>query len=100
VDESKVFQRWQAPELASMFRGAGLAQVETNLLEIPTEFANFADFWTPFVGGSGPAPSYVASLDPEQREVLRARLEQRVPVTSDGRIRLRARALVARGIAN
>src|SRR5882757_7496391 len=37
--------------------------VDTASLEIPIAFANFEDYWMPFLRGTGPALSYVASLD-------------------------------------
>jgi len=99
LDESRRFGSWQAPALGSLFGAAGLLQVETDVLEIPTDFADFADFWSPFLGGSGPAPTYVASLASQQRERLRTRLHARLCPAGDSRIRLRARACVVRGVS-
>jgi len=70
--------------------------VETDLLDIPTDFA---DYWTPFLRGTGPAPSYDVSLDPMSRELLRERLRRRLRPGSDGRIKLRARARAVRGLS-
>ena len=100
LDEGRRFPLCRPPALASLFRAAGLAQVETHLLEIPTDFATFDDYWTPFLRGTGPAPSYVASLEPPSRELLRERLSRRLHAGSDGRIRLRARAWAVRGVSN
>ena len=97
LDEGKRFPLCEAGALASLFRRGGLAQVETRALEIPTEFQTFDDYWMPFLRGTGPAPSYVASLNGPSRERLRERLERRLPVGSDGRILLRARAWAVRG---
>jgi SAM-dependent methyltransferase len=99
TDETRRFASWQAAMLASLFDAAALTHVETGVLEITTEFADFDDYWRPFLAGTGPAPSYVASLDATRREQLRARLERRLAASSDGRIRLRARALAVRGSA-
>jgi SAM-dependent methyltransferase len=95
-DESRRFASWQLSSLGEPFAAAGLAHVETGMLEIPIELADFDDYWKPFLAGTGPAPAYVAALDPQRREELRARLERRLPASSDGRIRLRARALAVR----
>jgi SAM-dependent methyltransferase len=99
LHEGKRFPLCQAPALTSLFRRGGLAQVETRALEIPTAFQTFDDYWMPFLRGTGPAPSYMASLDGPSRERLRERLERRLPVESDGRIPLRARAWAVRGIS-
>lgn len=97
VDESRRFGSWDLPAMESLFGAAGFADVETAVLEIPTEFSSFENYWKPFLGRSGPAPSYVASLDPAQRELLRARLERRLSAGEGRHVRLRARALATRG---
>src|SRR4029453_6961310 len=63
LDEGQRFPLCRASALASLFQEAGLAAGGTDTLEIPTDFASFDDYWTPFLRGTGPAPSYVASLD-------------------------------------
>jgi trans-aconitate methyltransferase len=87
-----------APEpLASAFSAAGLDAVEVRSIEVPTVFADFDDFWRPFLGGTGTAPAYVGSLTESARQALRDRLHASVPGEPDGTIRLRARAWAARG---
>jgi hypothetical protein len=100
LDEGRRFPLCQPEALGALLRATGLAQVETHALEIPTDFASLDDYWAPFLRGTGPAPSYVASLAPEGREALKDQLRRRLPVGSDGRIRLRARAWAARGVAD
>lgn len=97
LDEGRRFPLCREPELATLFRAAGLSDVRTAELQIPTDFAGFEDYWSPFLRGTGPAPSYVASLDEPARTSLRARLQQRLPVGSTGRLHLRARAWAVRG---
>jgi SAM-dependent methyltransferase len=99
LDEGRRFPLCEAPALASLFRAGGLIGVETHALEIPTDFTTFDDYWMPFLHGTGPAPGYVASLDPDQRDLLRGRLERRLQTGSDGRIPLRARAWAVRGVS-
>lgn len=97
LDEGRRFPLCRRPALAALFESAGFSQIETAALEIPTEFAGFEDYWTSFLRGTGPAPSYVSSLDPPARDALRARLERRLPAGDEGVIRLRARAWAVRG---
>ena len=73
--------------------------MDTGVLDIPTDFATFDDYWQPFLRGTGPAPAYVAALDPDRQNLLRARLERRLPRDGDGRIPLRARAWSVRGVS-
>jgi SAM-dependent methyltransferase len=91
------FGQWNRALLSSLMRDAGYSRVETRVIEIETPFTGFDDFWQPFLGRTGPAPSYVASLAPERRDALRERLRQDLPLDSDGRILLTARAWAVRG---
>jgi SAM-dependent methyltransferase len=86
--------------LERLFRMAGLGEVRCEPIEIPTEFATFDDYWRPFLGGTGPAPSYVASLAAERREALARNLEKTLPRTPAGAIPLSARAWAVRGLAS
>lgn len=97
LDEARRFPLCDRWALESLFRTSGLQRVKTALLDIPTDFADFDDYWTPFLRGTGPAPGYVASLDPPRRELLSERLRLRLRADSDGRIRLRARAWAVSG---
>jgi SAM-dependent methyltransferase len=96
-DEGRRFPLCRPEALTGLFRAAGLGRVESGAMGIPTEFASFDDYWSPFLGGTGPAPAYVAALDPPRREALRARLAQRLGARAGGPIRLRARAWAVRG---
>jgi len=98
VDESRRFGAWQLTHLTSLFDAAGLLDVRGGWLTVPTTFANFEDYWRPFLGATGPAPSYVASLSPPDRERLAQRLKARLPSARDGSIRLEARALAVHGV--
>ena len=77
--------------------GAGLLDVETFAIEVPTRFRDFDDYWTPFLGRQGPAPGYVGGLDERQRHALRSRLQSTLPTNADGSIELTARAWAVRG---
>lgn len=76
---------------------AGIRVVADDAIEIPTVFRDFDDYWTPFLGGVGPAPAYVVSLDEDARVRLRERLRATLPTEPDGSIHLKARAWAARG---
>jgi len=80
-------------ELAALWRAHGLAEVEEQPLTIPQSFASFDDYWSPFLGGQGPAGAYVAALTETDREALRLRLRQRLLGDGPDRaITLQARA--------
>lgn len=83
--------------LAAALSAAGLEAVDVRAIEIPTLFADFDDFWTPFLGGTGAAPAYLASLTELDRDALHERLRAALPTEPDGSIRLSARAWAAKG---
>ena len=99
LDEGVRFQICRPDALETLFRGGGLREVACQSIEILTRFSDFTDFWTPFLGGTGPAPSYVASLGSPQREALAEHLERSLPREPDAAICLIARAWVVRGVA-
>jgi len=83
--------------LDGSFSEAGLRQVEKRAVEVPTLFREFDDFWMPFLGGQGPAPSYLMALNEDRRAALRERFHTNLPIAADGSIFLNARAWVVRG---
>jgi len=96
-DEGRRFPLCQPDALEKLFRNAGLREVETRAIDVETTFSDFDDFWRPFLGGQGPAPSYLMSLQDEHRERLRQRLQAMLPRAVDGSIPLIARAWAVRG---
>lgn len=68
------------------------------MLEIQTVFRSFEDYWSPFLGGQGPAPTYTMSLGEAERRALRERRRADLPIAGDGSIPLTARAWAVRGI--
>lgn len=100
LDEGRRFPICRPDALESLFRGGGLGHVVCESIEIPTRFSSFAELWTPFLGGTGPAPSYIAGLESRQREALADHLDGTLPREPDGAICLVARAWVVRGVAS
>ena len=100
LDEGQRFAICRPEALEKLFRRSGLGDVVCESIEVATRFSTFADFWTPLTGGTGPAPSYVASLELRRREALAAHLQHSLPRETDGAISLVARAWVVRGVAS
>jgi SAM-dependent methyltransferase len=99
LDEGRRFQLCRPDPLADLWTVAGLDLVMVRAIEVATVFADFDDYWMPFLGGQGPAPGYVASLTDEHRRALCAELHRRLPRGKDGTIPLTARAWAVRGTA-
>ncbi|HKO21209.1 MAG TPA: methyltransferase domain-containing protein [Candidatus Eisenbacteria bacterium] len=97
ADEGPRFALCHPDALEAVFAEAGLAQVEVRPIDIPTVFRSFDDYWSPFLGGQGPGPAYVMSLDPERRNALRDRIRSKLREEPDGSIHLTARAWAVRG---
>jgi SAM-dependent methyltransferase len=97
LDEGRRFSKCREAPLAQLLIVAGLEKVETRAIDVPLHFRDFDDYWTPFLGGQGPAPSYVASLDRERRELLRDTIRDDLPIRRDGSIRLKGRAWAVKG---
>ena len=97
LDEGRRMAGCNPADLEALFSGAGLEEVETRAIDVPTVFADFDDYWSPFEGGQGPAPGYCASLPPDRRAALRERLRETLPAAADGSISLVARAWAVRG---
>ena len=97
LDEGRRFPVCRPLALEEMFNGIGLRDVATDAIDIATNFASFDDFWSPFLGGQGPAPAYAMSLTEERRGVLRDRVRSALPRRDDGAVQLIARAWAVRG---
>jgi len=97
LDEGVRFPMCRPEALEKLFASADLKEVDVKPIDIPTSFADFDDYWRPFLGGQGPAPAYAMSLGETERVQLRDRIKERMPTASDGSISLTARAWAVRG---
>jgi SAM-dependent methyltransferase len=99
LDEGQRFPLCQPERLRQLFQNnAHLENVEIRAIDIPTIFPNFDDYWSPFLGSQGPAPSYITSISEERRVSLRECLRQILPIAPDGSIHLIARAWAICGL--
>jgi SAM-dependent methyltransferase len=80
-------------QLAELFEGAGLADVEEVALVLNVQHPSFDEWWQPFTLGVGPAGEYYQQLEPAQQRALEQRLREELsePLT------LETRAWAARG---
>jgi SAM-dependent methyltransferase len=87
LDEGVRFPICTPDALANTFREAGFTDVETGHIDQPTVFRDFDDYWTPFLGGQAPAPSYCVSLSESARTALRERIRAALPIKPMVRLR-------------
>ena len=95
LHEDAKFGHWTPDFLGALVSGAegiSASSVVVKPIEVDAVFADFDDYWTPFLGGQGHAPSYAMSLDEAARATLRERLRGELPVAADGTITLTLRA--------
>ncbi|MGI5128276.1 class I SAM-dependent methyltransferase [Pseudonocardia sp. CA-107938] len=96
LDEGACFPLCHPEPLRDLWTAAGLADVTVAPIVIDTPFADFDDYWTPFLGAVGPAPAYLAKQPADRQAELRERLRTRAGA---GPLQLTARAWAVRGRA-
>ena len=97
LDEGSRFHICSPQSLSALWQEVGLVDISTRAIDVPTVFPNFDDYWNPFLGGQGPAPTYALSLDAEHRNALRDQIRAGLPISADGSIHLIARAWAVQG---
>lgn len=82
-------------QLVDIFERAGVLDVTQAVVSCTVAFRDFDDWWTPFLGGVGPAGRYVATLDDAQVSRLERALRDDL---GDGAFTVTARAWAAVGL--
>jgi SAM-dependent methyltransferase len=97
LDQAERFPLCQPEPLETLFRDVDLTSISVRPIDIPTVFRDFDDYWTPFLGKQGAAPTYLASLNEEMRDRMRDALKARLVPNADGTIAMIARAWAIQG---
>ena len=95
-DEGRTMRFCTPGELGALWEGAGLREVRTDALVVEAGYADFEDYWSPFLSGLGPSGAYCASLGDDARAALRDACFARLGSPS-GPFTLSARAWFVRG---
>ena len=98
LDQGIRFPICQPEPLRVLFQDVGLTAVSVQAIDIPAIFQSFEDYWTPFLGKIGSAPTYLSSVDVETKEQIRQILQARLVPEEDGTIALTARAWAVQGM--
>jgi SAM-dependent methyltransferase len=88
--EAEHFPVCRPDALHGLFERAHLRSVTVRAID-------FDDYWQPFLGRTGPAPSYLASVSDEIRERIRQQLQSRLQPAGRGPFELTARAWAVQG---
>jgi hypothetical protein len=97
LDQAERFPICQPAPLEALWRELGLSAVMVRAIEVPTVFRDFDDYWTPFLGKQGAAPTYLTRVDAETTDRIRDTLRARLPTAADGSIALTAQAWAVKG---
>ena len=97
LDQAERFPLCQPEPLEQLFRRAGQISVSVCAIDVPTVFRDFDDYWGPFLGRQGAAPTYLAALPVETRHRIPDALKARLVATADGSIAMPARAWAVQG---
>jgi trans-aconitate methyltransferase len=97
LDQAERFPLCSPGPLRALFTRAGLKSVMVRAIDIATVFQDFDDYWTPFLGRTGAAPTYLATVGDEVRERIRLYLKSRLTPPPGGPIELTARAWAIQG---
>jgi SAM-dependent methyltransferase len=85
-------------ELAALWTGAGLRDVETGAFEVEGDFDGLDDLWAPLAAGVGPSGAWLAAQPAERRAALRDACRD-VLAAPRGGFTLAARVVAVRGRA-
>jgi trans-aconitate methyltransferase len=98
LDQAERFPVCQPRPLQALFERVRLRSVAVRAIEIATVFPSFEDYWRPFLGRTGAAPTYLTSLTEEVRQRIRRHLETALAPAGAGPITLIARAWAVQGM--
>jgi ubiquinone/menaquinone biosynthesis C-methylase UbiE len=83
--------------MQTMWERAELMAVETDVIPIDVAYESFDDFWHSNTLPVGPAGKVIADLTIQDREELKARVREELPVAPDGSIAYRSSANAVKG---
>ena len=83
----------QMPALRDLWESSGLEAVETREIRVERHFADFEDFWSSSVGGSGSVGPLIKQMAPDEIERFKGKVAARLAIDSAGRV-------TGRGLAN
>jgi SAM-dependent methyltransferase len=83
--------------MRNLWQAAGLQSVETRVIRIPVEFADFDDLWNSIDLPAGPLGMFLGKMSADAKEQFRTRLREQLPPAADGRITYEAIANAVKG---
>ena len=97
LDEGVQFPVCKKPALIKLFTECQLKEIKITELIIDTKFTNIESYWKPFLGGQGPAGSFLISLDEPERKLVKYKIMKHLGISKNEPITLKARAYAIQG---
>jgi SAM-dependent methyltransferase len=97
MDAGQQFPICNPDNLRAALQSAGLSGVDVTAIEVETRFADFDDYWLPFLGAQGSVSKYLRSVSDDTLAAIRDQLHKQLPAAADGTIPLVARAWAVKG---
>jgi ubiquinone/menaquinone biosynthesis C-methylase UbiE len=97
-DEGRVMGYTDPDSLRELWTSMGLRDVDASPLVVHVDYADFEDYWEPFLNGTGPGGAYCVSLDADRQAALRDECFRQLSEPR-GTFTLAARAWAVRGVA-
>jgi ubiquinone/menaquinone biosynthesis C-methylase UbiE len=86
-------------ELIEWWTRAGFADVQAGRIAVTRDFPDFDFIWRTLLRGPTPSTLTLASLPSADQQAVYARMAPNFPLNAEGRLRIRAEALVVKGRA-
>jgi ubiquinone/menaquinone biosynthesis C-methylase UbiE len=83
--------------MQAFWQAAGLQAIETREIRIPVVYSSFDDFCESNLVPIGPSGQVISAMSPNEKEHLKARLREQLPIGPDGRIAYEAFANAVKG---
>jgi ubiquinone/menaquinone biosynthesis C-methylase UbiE len=77
-DEARLLRFGEQGEIATLLEGAGFQDVVETTITVSSSYADFAELWSGFLAGIGPAGAYLLTRDDAGRDALRDAMFRRL----------------------
>jgi hypothetical protein len=97
-DAGRKFAICTKERLLQLFEALDLKDIEFTTLERIALFQNFDDYWVPIASAQGSTTEFMSSLSDADKDKLRENLRHKLPIASNGQIKLIISTLAVKGL--
>lgn len=84
--------------LIQLFRRLDLSDIQFTTMERIATFHNFNDYWLPIASAQGSVTEFMSTLTDAGKDTLKESIKRRLPISSNGEIKLIISALAVKGL--